>query len=164
MGCRLGRHAKFLERKQRESFLGYILAADGMRILKQSCLKTKACTLNDSAQKTLFNAIWLFKVIASFNVICSNVDGKSLGTTYWYIITLVSFIWTLEKYSERKKQIAIFDGHTLIRCPLSSESPRISALAYLYMLTISSLYATFTLPIAWVYLHSNFSDGLGHNA
>jgi len=32
-------------------------------LVKQSYLKTRASTLNDSTRKTVFNAEWLFKVI-----------------------------------------------------------------------------------------------------
>jgi len=54
-----------------DRWLGYIFAADSVRVCasssisKQSCLKTRASTLNDSTGKTvgLFNAKWLFKVI-----------------------------------------------------------------------------------------------------
>lgn len=73
---------------KKEQTMGHIFAADSIcasrSILKQSCLKTRAATLNNFTRKTVFNAKWLFKVI------CVDVDEKPFGglhtlLTYEYV-------------------------------------------------------------------------------
>jgi len=70
--------------------LGYIFAADSiclsLSILKQSRLKIRASTLNDSTLKTVFSAKWLFKVIQGH---LFRVDEKPLGN---YILRHDNFL------------------------------------------------------------------------
>jgi len=82
---------------QKPQTVGYIFAADSIHvcaslsILKQSCLKTRASTLNDSIRKAVFNAKWPLR---PFKVICFDVDEKRLGDTYSDInLGLIYELW-----------------------------------------------------------------------